>query len=189
MKHTYTAQLDNVMIRPIEVADIELFRKWRNDPSITVYLRKIGNITKEMQKQWFDNYLNDSSEMFFAIEETDDLNRLVGSLALYHLESRNNECEIGKILIGDPEAHGRGIGRKSFVMAMKIGFQELGMQKIVVTVNPENIPSYRNIIKTGFCITGEVSSAVSGKELLLGITEDKTREHNPFYDEIIVKVR
>lgn len=187
MKHTYTAQVDHVMIRPVEAADIEFLRKWRNDSTITGFLRKIGIITKEMQKQWFDEYLNDDSEIFFSIEETDDLNRLVGSLALYHLDSKKESCEIGKILIGDSEAHGRGMGRKSFVMAMKIGFQKLGMQRIVVTVHPENTPSYMNILKTGFRKMGEVPSVIGGNELLLEITEEETRKHNPFYDDIIVK--
>ena len=185
MIHNYTAQLDDILIRQLDSSDIELLRNWRNDKETTKFLRDIGYITEDMQKKWYVSYLENPYDLVFAIE-VGELQRVVGSLALYDWNRYNNTCEIGRIQIGDKEAHGKGIGRKTLVMAMKIAFVRLGMQKIVASVHPDNIQAYKNDMKIGFKVVGEIPSVAGGKELLLEMTEEDARTANLYYDDIIV---
>ena len=54
--------------------------------------------------------------IFFAI--VDILKAItVGSLAAYNFNEHS--CEVGKIVIGDESAHGRGKGYKALLMAIK----------------------------------------------------------------------
>ena len=99
MKHSYSISYKNVALKPITENELEYLRTWRNDPANTKYLRQIPYITPEMQKKWFDSYLANGDEMTFAICETKQLGRVVGSLSLY--EFCDGEAEFGKILIGD----------------------------------------------------------------------------------------
>lgn len=179
----YEASYNNVRIRPLEKKDIEQLRLWRNNPENTKYLRNIGIVTPEMQNAWFDGYLKRDEDVIFAIEETKELNRLVGSLSLYDFE--NGVAEIGKILIGDPEAHGKGIGRISFVLAMMIGFKELGLNKIVASVSPENIPAYTNYMKIGFEICGQ-HDFMDGIEYEIVLDYKKMREKNTYIEEVTI---
>ena len=86
----------------MEKNDIENLRVWRNDKSKTQFLKPIGEITPEMQLEWFKKYLDNQDEITFAIEETKDLNRMVGSVTLYNFHGK--VAEVGKIQIGDREA-------------------------------------------------------------------------------------
>lgn len=186
MKHNYSARFGNVLLRPLAQQDIENLRTWRNNFEQTRFLRPIGYITPEMQQQWFEKYLGNENEIAFAIVETKDLNRMVGSVALYDFDG--GTAEIGKIQVGDPEASGRGIGRLSFVLAMWIGFRKLGLKKIICSVHQKNIPSHTNIMRVGFSITGTHPSVVGGIEDECEIDEVRLCEANAYIPEIELDV-
>lgn len=180
----YEAIYDNVRIRPLEETDLEKLRIWRNDTEQTKYLRPIGEITPSMQQEWFQTYQKTEDECIFAIEEIHDLHRLVGSLSLYHIKGKT--AEIGKIQIGDKEANGRGIGRKSMVMALWIGFQKLGLKEVFGAVNPKNIPAYKNDRTIGFEVIGQ-HSCQEGIEEEIQIDEEKLQSANDYLNKIEIR--
>lgn len=184
MRHNYCARYANVTIRPLEKKDIEKLREWRNTPSQTVFLKDVGYITSEMQSTWFNNYLSDTSQCIFAIEETSELNRIVGSLAVYDINLLDKTAAIGKIQIGDSEAHGKGIGRYSLVMAMKIAIKQMGLNKIVGAVSPQNIQAYTNDMKVGFRVVGSHKTESGIIEYEIEVTEDDLIANNSYYEEI-----
>ena len=167
MNHKYYAKYKNILLRPLCHDDIEKLRVWRNDMQATRFLRQIGYITPEMQEKWYQSYLNNPNEITFAIVETDELNRIVGSVSIYDINEK--QAEFGRIQIGDKEAHGKGIGRVSIVMALTVGFDIIGLQKITGCVHQENIAAHKNDIKIGFKIVGTQDSAVGGIEDIIEI--------------------
>lgn len=184
MQHTYTALYHGIKIRPLTKKDIENLRIWRNDIEQTKFLRPIGKISSEMQEKWFKDYLMDKNQIIFAIEETHDLHRLVGSLALY--DFNETEAEIGKIQIGDKEAHGRGIGRKSLAMACKIGFEHLKLTQIIAFVHQHNIASHSNFDRLGFEKIGIQDSVVGGIEDKVSINYYTFKNVNSYVNDIII---
>lgn len=184
MDHNFEARYQNVRIRPLAKGDIEALRLWRNDTSKTRFLRQIGEITPQMQESWFYRYLDSPDEYIFAIDETERLDRMVGSVALYDV--CGDVAEVGKIQIGDTAANGCGIGRTSLVMAMWIGFRKLGLKKIVGSVHRDNHSAYINDLRVGFQIVGEHPAAVGGVEDDIEIDEKRLLEVNPFVTEIIL---
>lgn len=184
MRHNFSANYKNVTIRPLQKDDIEKLRIWRNDSEKTKYLRKIDNITPEMQQQWFEKYLDNNDEIMFAIEETEQLKRMVGSVALYNF--KGNTAELGKIQIGDEEAHGRGLGKVSKVMAMLIGFRKLGLEKIVGAVHRENIAAHRNDMQIGFYIVGAHDAPMGGVEDEMEMVESRLIEVNSYVSDIVL---
>jgi len=180
----YEAVYDNVRIRPLEKDDIEKLRIWRNDKNKTKFLRQIGTITASMQEKWFEQYQKSSNEIIYAIEEIKELHRMVGSLSVYDMEGE--KAEIGKIQIGDEEANGRGIGRKSMVMALLIGFQKLRLKEVSGSVNPENIAAYKNDLKIGFEVVGQHPFADGIEEEIL-IDWKRLRDANSYLKDIRIK--
>ena len=182
MKHKYFAKYGNILLRPLEKADIEKLRVWRNDTEMTRFLRPIGYISPEMQEQWYDSYLANLNEITFAIVETEKLNRIIGSLSLYNF---SESCaEIGKIQIGDKEARGNGYSGIAFVMAMKIGFNLLKVKKIHASVHQENYAAYKNYSKIGMYLTGSHPSVVGGTEDEIEITEEILYSANAFAETV-----
>lgn len=153
MRHNYSEKYKNVEIRQINEEDIEYLRKWRNNPDNTVFLRKIPYITYEMQCDWFRSYLMDEKEMAFAIEETAVIHHVVGSLALYNFN--NAQAEIGKILVGEPNAHGLNVCVNALFAAMKIAKEKLALRKIFLHVYQDNVPAVKVYKKAGFVLEDE----------------------------------
>lgn len=184
MRHNYKACINEIELKQVMENDIELLRRWRNDKETTLYLRNVGYITNEMQRNWYEKYLDDSTEMIFGIYDK-NLDCMVGSVALYGIDRERKEASIGKIQIGDSRVHGKGIGRKSLVMAMKIGFRMLGLKKITATVHPDNVQAYTNDMKVGFNIVGKCPSVVCGEEYMLEISDEDVSKKNNYYYEIV----
>ena len=159
MEHRYSAAYGEVAIRPLEKKDIENLRIWRNDASQTRFLRNIGHITRDMQEKWYEGYLRDMDSMVFAI---------------------------GRLQIGDLEARGHGIGGKSFVLAMAVGFKKLGLKRIYASVNRENLAAYKSYTKIGFRVCGSHASPVDGIEDEIEIDEKRWSDKNPYFNEIIL---
>ena len=116
-------------------------------------------------------YLDDETEMIFAIIDYSISDELVGSVSLYNIQE--NVAEVGKILIGDTRAHGKGIGRKALALAMEIGFRKLNLSKIVGAVSPENIQAYTNDMRVGFEIVGEhiLENGILEKEIEINVSK------------------
>lgn len=182
MKHAYYGDYLNVSLKPLSIDDIESLRIWRNNKEQTKFLRQIGEITPEMQLNWFNSYLENPQDIVFGIYETEELNRLVGSLSIYDI--KDGRAEIGKIQIGDSQAHGRGIGRTSLLIAMKIGFELVGLKEIYGSVHQENVAARTNDLRIGFKIVGNHPSAVGGLEDEIVIHKEDLYECNENVDKI-----
>lgn len=183
MQHNIIIKYDNLLLRQLEKKDIELLREWRNNPDNSKYLRQIPYITPEMQESWFERYLQNEDEMAFVIEETKELNQVIGSLSLY--DFKESQVEIGKILIGEEKAKGFGYGRKSFVMLLKYAFEKLGKEKVIATVNTENMSARKSYFRIGFEIVGKKEWDNGLIEDVIEINQDILIKNNNFYNEII----
>lgn len=184
MNHYYFGSFKNISLRPLSVDDIELLRAWRNNKEQTKFLRQIGEITPEMQLNWYNSYLENQHDIVFGIHETKELNRLVGSLSIYDI--KDGRAEIGKIQIGDQGAHGKGIGRISLVIAMKIGFELIGLDEIYASVHQENVAARTNDLRIGFKIVGNHPSCVGGLEDELVIHKEELYECNKNVEQITI---
>lgn len=153
MKHNYKIEISDIILRQLEQGDIEHLRQWRNDDKNNKYLRKIGYITPEQQNKWYNSYLENDNEIAFAIVENKNLNRIVGSCSLYNFI--DNQVEFGKILIGDIEAHGRGIGLIVTKAVVDFAFNKLNINKVVLECYEHNIPAQKIYTKAGFNPTGK----------------------------------
>ena len=165
MKHDYQICYENVTLRPLCKDDIENLRVWRNDPKNTRYLSKIPFITKEMQEAWFERYLSNNDEVCFAIVENRVLNRMVGSLSLHDFVE--DSCFLGKILIGDVEAHGKKVGVNASIAATKIAFEQLKKKTVKLHVFVDNLVALKVYKYAGFFIVDEHETESGKKEYLM----------------------
>ena len=177
MKHSYSAAYQYTRIRQIEERDLENLRIWRNNKELSRYLRKIGEITPEMQRNWYREYLKDDNIISFAIEETETLKRAVGSVAIYDFNGPESNC--GKTMIGDPEARGKGLGLRGETLALHVGFQKRGIQYYVTEVHQENAISQVMTARLGFLKVGFRPAPGGGLEDQFRMTKERFYEVHP----------
>ncbi len=172
MKHNYSMKYGNIKIRPLMQDDIEHLRKWRNDSTNTVYLRKIPTITSEQQLKWFQRYLGNDDEMCFAIDLLDK-NQIIGSASLYNF--KNNQVEFGKILIGASEAHGKRAGYNATSAIIRIAFEQLLVERVILHCYEANYAAVHVYKQVGFTIVDEHNSP-EGLEYIMSINKREFQE-------------
>lgn len=179
MQHSYHSEYAGVKIRQIEPRDLEKLRVWRNDNSNSRYLRQIGVISPEMQTSWYLKYLNDPSIISFAIEETKELKRLVGSVSIYDFDGTSSNC--GKTMIGDINARGRNLGGRGEILALHVGFQTRGINNYHTEVAKENIASIKMTADfMGFSQIGMRVNSDGIVENLYYLTRDDFYKKHPY---------
>ena len=179
MEHKYCAEYREITLRPLHERDLDVLRQWRNDKNISKFLRPLPEITEEAQLKWYHDYLQDKSIIFFVIEH---LRITTGTIAVYNI--RNHEAEIGKIVVGRQDMHGRGIGYNSLLMAMYLGIQCLSIKNFYLEVHENNMPARTIYHKAGFSITGSHNSGREGDELEMMTESKKFERLHPNIKEI-----
>lgn len=195
MKHCYKCSYENIIVRPLEAGDIESLRQWRNDPANTKFLKQIPYITPEMQKSWYERYLDDASELQFAICFKDS-GELIGSCALYDpgvsddTENYRQEpkgltfkdvadvrvdsddagswsAEFGKFMIGAGDAHGKHAGVSAVKAIAEIAFYNMGLEKLVLHVFCDHLAAVKVYQQAGFEIADEHIADNGAPEFLM----------------------
>ena len=136
-----------VRLRPVTETDLLDYVKWLNDAEVTAFtLREFPGLTLEAEREWFARKTApDSQDRPFAIE-VDGL--LIGQCQL-HVEESGQTAFYG-IVIGDKTAWGRGYGTAATREAVRIGFEEMGLQRIWLNVGSHNPRGIRCYEKVGF---------------------------------------
>lgn len=102
---------------------------------------RVGKLISRQINHWAENGYG-----WWAVENLKDP-RLMGWCGLQYLPE-TGEIEIGYLL--GKAFWGKGYATEASLESLRFGFEELGMEKIIAIVHPENSASKRVIEKLGF---------------------------------------
>jgi len=148
---------DKTVIRAIELDDINLLLKWREDPEISFLLGREFPLSTEMQKKWYERTLNNSSKRKFIVETKDKIS--IGMLGIMDIDLKNRHCECG-ITIGEKNYWGQGFASDALSVIIKYLFEELGMNRIYAKIYEYNQKSLKLFNSLGFQIDGEIKDFI-----------------------------
>ena len=109
---------NKVFLSAVEEESTEQLRSWRNDPELRKYFREYREISKAMQKRWYENRVHgDKDQVNF------------------------------EIYVGDMEYRSGGYGSDALRALIKYGFNDLNLNKIwcEVYTNNDALDIYRHI--------------------------------------------
>ncbi|WP_458122204.1 GNAT family N-acetyltransferase [Paenibacillus sp. Z6-24] len=109
---------------PLQTTDLDAYLQNANDPSHSEQL------------------------IYTAVERSSG--RAVGHIALTRIDRDNRSARISRVLVGDPEARGKGYGRRMIEEALRIGFDALGMHRITLAVLDYNTSAKQLYESCGF---------------------------------------
>ena len=155
MKHRLIRCFSHVILQPLEEKDIEPLRLLRNCER--KWFNNSEEIDRETQQLWFKKYLQTENDYMFSVSEVKRPDLFIGAVALYNFNNEEQTCEFGRIVIDGDAATEKGLGFDTTVCACKIGFEQLGLQKIVLEVLSDNIRAVKTYHKAGFLIYGEAN--------------------------------
>jgi RimJ/RimL family protein N-acetyltransferase len=86
--------------------------------------------------------------------------RPIGQVAIYHVDWASGTAEFGRLMIGEPDATGRGLAREATAAATALALGQLGLQEIYLEVVPSNVRAIKVYEACGFEFTGRTERAV-----------------------------
>jgi len=126
-----------IKLEAVNEESLEEFRNWRNNPLLRRYFREYREISKEMQKKWFnEKVLKDDKQVNFEIRDLNS-NKLIGHCGLYYIHWVCSHAEFG-IYIGDPHYRNGGYGSDALRTLVRYGFEELNLHRIWCEVYDNN---------------------------------------------------
>ena len=144
----------NVSLVPIEIEDINLINKWKNDEDIFKYLGGGYKPTSiSQQKKWIDALTENTAEnqRYLILNEN---SIKVGFIGLYVISPIHRTCSLG-IYIGEKQFWGKGIASNAYLAIEEYAKKYLNIRKIHLEVVEENVNAVKMYQKLGFEICGK----------------------------------
>ncbi len=129
---------DSIILRAIEIDDLDIMQKWANEPSIQYMLGGWHFPTnRNDQQKWYQNLSCNSMHQRYLI--VDSSNNKIGMANLLNINFKDGNAELGLLL--DPEYQGRGLGKEVVRSLMKYAFEELRLNRLETSIIATNKPS------------------------------------------------
>lgn len=131
---------ENLIIRPLKIEDLNRTHEWRNNLNLIKLTQGIRfPKTMEMDKQWFENALNDTSNrnIYFGIDEIESSD-FIGLMQLNNIDYISGTAIWGAI-IGDKTKQRKGYGKEFSKLFLDYAFNCLNLRKITTYVVSYNM--------------------------------------------------
>jgi RimJ/RimL family protein N-acetyltransferase len=148
-----------VSLRRFEPGDAAAVERWFNEPeAVAGLVEQRESFTEADARRWTEAAMReDGADRKWAVL-VEGRDQPVGFTALYGV-GHAAAPELG-VMIGDPTAWGRGVGRRSFELTIGRGFSELGLWRIMALVPGDNERSQRLHHDLGFTHEGTMRAHI-----------------------------
>lgn len=136
-----------VRLRPLERRHLSSCVEWLNDPEITEHLSFSEPISMEGEQRWYEDLLRDKSTKVYAVETLQGEH--IGNLGLHDIDLHSRKTEFG-IFIGKKDLWGKGYGTEAVLLALKLAFEGLNLNKVFLRVFTGNKRAQKCYEKAGF---------------------------------------
>ncbi len=140
-----------VVLAPLDVSDAGAWARWLRDPDTTRYLYgrrgpPPAPATEAEVRTWGRRAVSDPRMLVVGIEERAG-GTVIGNARLQLLPRHRARFSI---LIGEAEHRGSGQGREATALLCRYAFERLGVEEIMLEVDPRNVPAVRAYHAVGF---------------------------------------
>jgi ribosomal-protein-alanine N-acetyltransferase len=144
---------ERLRLRPFDGGDVDALHAMWSDPEVgrcvggthTRVRESVDELSQHLRHQERHGY------GFWAVEERDS-GRLIGEVGLMLFEGRGPEVEVGWAVISD--VWGRGYATEAAAAWIDVGFERLGLDRIIAVVLADNIRSRRLCERLGMTEAG-----------------------------------
>lgn len=137
---------EKTALGPLRRDLLTTYQRWMNDfETVKTLGRTAKPVTAEAQSEWLDKMLPGSErDVVFTIYErrTGGTWRPAGCTGLHEIDHLQGKATFG-ILVGEPEARGRGVGTEATRLVLDYAFSVLHLHNVLLTVYAYNSAATR----------------------------------------------
>ena len=120
--------------------------EWINNPENNQFLHYDIPISVVGTEKWFDSHINNTNR-FDAVMEADGVP--VGTIGLLEIDRKNSKAEY-YVAMGEPSYKGKGVAKEASRLILQYGFEELGLNRIYLFTEIDNIAAQKLFERVGF---------------------------------------
>lgn len=141
-----------IVLKQITFDDLDMLRQWRNKEEIRKNFFNQHIISPEEHLNWFKKYCEKDDDITYIIQTREGVP--IGCIALYNIDFKNEQAEIGRIFIGDENYLGKGLAQKAIALLIEKVFKDVDLKRISLEVFEDNTRAIRVYEKVGFKTEG-----------------------------------
>lgn len=148
-------------LRELERRDLQVITGWRNEPELISQLgAPFRFINSEVDLHWFDSYMaNRNTCVRCAIVKKENPDLILGLASMTNIDHLNQSA-VFHIMIGDPNAQGKGAGSFAVREMLHHAFMNLNLHRVELKALSSNTRACHVYEKCGFVQEGVLRKAV-----------------------------
>lgn len=151
LRPTFPLRTERLLLRPFADDDLEALYAMQSRPDVTRYLywgpRSPDEARHMLERLTRMTAIDDDSSALRLAALLPDSGVLVGDFSLQRVSREHNQGEIGFIV--HPDHHGQGYATEAATVLLRLGFEELGLHRIVGRCDARNTASARLMERLG----------------------------------------
>jgi RimJ/RimL family protein N-acetyltransferase len=148
---------DLIALEPLAQRHVGFYETLILEPDVIRFTMVPTRADASFTSDWIARYergWEEGSRAGFAIVDLDG--EPIGFAGLFGLEEPGAEGEIGYIV--GPAARGRGVAVRAVALLTRWGFEELGLERIELRIDTDNVPSATVAERAGYHLDGVLRS-------------------------------
>lgn len=160
---------ERVFLRGVEPEDYPTIKPWLNDPLVTHFMFYGQTpMNAEQTEKMLSEQANSPHDIVFMVCDK-ATGKAIGFAGLYEIHPRAQKAEF-RVLIGETDFWGKGLGTEVTEMLTFYGFDRLNLHRIYLGVTSENLGALRVYEKAGYAHEG--------------VLRDDIYRNSRFYDSV-----
>jgi RimJ/RimL family protein N-acetyltransferase len=147
----YPVTTPRLLLRPLTPADADGLLAYRSIPDVCRYVpfepQTRDELLERIATRWTRTELTAEGQVIFLGVQVRDTGALAGDVMLAW-QSQEQSCgEIGAVF--NPDLSGRGYATEALDAVLRLGFEGLGLHRIIARIDERNDPSVRLVHRLG----------------------------------------
>jgi RimJ/RimL family protein N-acetyltransferase len=151
LRPDYPIESARLLLRPYTLSDLDFLYDLQSRPEVTRHLlfgvRDRDQVRKALQEKIQAATLEDAGGSLNLAVALPDTGTLIGDVVLFYTSREHRQGEIGYIF--HPDHGGKGYATEAAQVMLRLGFEELGLHRIVGRLDPRNTASARVLERLG----------------------------------------
>jgi RimJ/RimL family protein N-acetyltransferase len=145
LRPSYPIRTERLLLRPLTAGDADAMLAYRGRLDVSRYVpfepMSRDDILERITGQWSRTELTDEGQSLTLGAEVAETGELAGDVGLFWHSREHAGGELGYVL--NPALGGRGYATEAASVMLRLGFEDLGLHRIVARIDEDNEPSVR----------------------------------------------
>jgi RimJ/RimL family protein N-acetyltransferase len=145
LRPDYPIRTGRLLLRPLTIDDADGLLRYRSRRDVSRYVpfepMTRAEILDRIAGVWARTELTDEGQALTLGVELAGTGRLAGDVVLFWRTREHQGGELGYVL--DPELSGHGYATEAAEAVLRLGFEDLGLHRIIARIDERNEPSAR----------------------------------------------